>query len=162
MPQTWQTCLREEDNLAAAQATALAQNPKIKEAEITVRQADNVGAWRIGIHARSRRVLPLPLALRRELRAHKHHGGRVSSSTGSPSNGDAASTNVNERAIEVEQSKLGLDDTRNQILINVDNQFRALHEARVAVAVASAKREASEEKLHEVTQTISAEDCAAA
>ncbi len=30
-----------EDNLPTAQATALAQNPKVKEAEITVRQADN-------------------------------------------------------------------------------------------------------------------------
>src|SRR5208283_4422212 len=30
-----------EDNLPAAQALALTQNPKVKEAEITVQQADN-------------------------------------------------------------------------------------------------------------------------
>ena len=33
----------------------------------------------------------------------------------------------------------------------MDNQFRSLHEARVAVTVAIAKRESSTEKLHEVT-----------
>src|ERR1017187_5822132 len=51
----------------------------------------------------------------------------------------------------VEQSKLGLDDTKAQILINVDNQFRSLQEARVAVGVATAKKESSSEKLREVT-----------
>lgn len=34
----------------------------------------------------------------------------------------------------------------------MDNQFRSLHEARVAVGVATAKKEASTEKLREVTQ----------
>jgi outer membrane protein TolC len=59
---------------------------------------------------------------------------------------------VNEKVIAVEQSKLSLDDTKAQILINLDTQYRALHEARVAVSVATAKKEASTEKLREVTQ----------
>ena len=58
---------------------------------------------------------------------------------------------VNEKVMAVEQSKLSLDDTKAQILINVDNQFRSLHEARVAVGVATAKKESSTEKLREVT-----------
>ena len=45
------------------------------------------------------------------------------------------------RSIAVEQSKFGLDDTKAQILINVDNQFRSLQEARIAVGVATAKQE---------------------
>ncbi len=52
----------------------------------------------------------------------------------------------------MEQSKLSLDDTKAQILVNVDAQFRSLHEARMAVTVATAKKEASTEKLREVTE----------
>jgi len=59
---------------------------------------------------------------------------------------------VNQRTFEVEQSKLSLDDTKAQILINVDKQFRELQETRTAVSVATAKQEASREKLREVTQ----------
>ena len=58
---------------------------------------------------------------------------------------------VNEKTIAIEQSKLSLDDTKAQILINVNSTYRSLQEARVAVTVAEAKRESSQEKLREVT-----------
>ena len=140
-----------EEDLPAAQATALAQNPKVKEAEITVRQADNA---------------------RREAKAQYLPDLGVSFHYLSPFGVEFVPTNVmglglefnwepfdwgrrkhdvNEKVMAVEQSKLGLDDTKAQILINVDNQFRALHEARVAVGVATAKKESSTEKLREVT-----------
>ncbi len=140
-----------EEDLTAAQATALAQNPKVKEAEITVKQADN--ARRL---AKSQYVP--------DLGASFHYlspfgvnfvptniMGLGLEFTWEPFDWGRRKHDVNEKTIKVEQSKLSLDDTKAQILINLDNQFRSLHEARVAVAVATAKREASQEKLREVT-----------
>jgi outer membrane protein len=141
-----------EEDLPAAQATALAQHPKVKEAEITVQQADTA---------------------RREAKSQYLPDLGVSFHYLSPFGVEFVPTNVmtlglefnwepfdwgrrkhdvNEKVIAVEQSKLSLDDTKAQILINVDNQFRSLHEARVAAGVATAKRESSTEKLREVTQ----------
>ena len=37
---------------------------------------------------------------------------------------------VDEKTFAVEQSKLNLDETKAKVLVNVDNQFRALQEAR--------------------------------
>ena len=140
-----------EEDLAAAQATALDQNPKVKEAEITVKQADN--ARRL---AKSQYVP--------DLGASFHYlspfgvnfvptniMGLGLEFTWEPFDWGRRKHDVNEKTIAVEQSKLSLDDTKAQILINLDNQFRSLHEARVAVTVATAKREASQEKLREVT-----------
>jgi outer membrane protein len=140
-----------EENLPAAQALALAQNPKVKEAEIMVKQADNarklvksqylpdLGASfhylsPFGVNFVPTNVMGLGLEFNWE-----------------PFDWNRRKHEVNEKTIEVEQSKLNLDDTKAQILINVDTQFRSLHEARLAVAVATAKKEASTEKLREVT-----------
>jgi len=141
-----------EENLPAAQALALAQHPKVKEAEITVKQADNarrlvksqylpdLGASfhylsPFGVNFVPQNVMGLGLEFNWE-----------------PFDWNRRKHEVNEKTIEVEQSKLSLDDTKAQILINVDTQFRSLQEARVAVAVATAKKEASTEKLREATE----------
>ena len=141
-----------EDNLPAAQALALAQHPKVKEAEITVQQADNARKFvksqylpdlgasfhylsPFGVNFVPQNVMTLGLEFNWE-----------------PFDWNRRKHEVNEKVIQVEQSKLSLDDTKAQILINVDTQFRSLHEARVAVAVATAKKEASAEKLREVTE----------
>jgi len=142
----------EEENLPQAQALALSQNPKVKEAELTVKQADNarrlvksqylpdLGASfhylsPFGVNFVPQNVMGLGLEFNWE-----------------PFDWGRRRDEVNEKVIAVEQSKLSLDDTKAQILINLDTQFRALHEARVAVAVATSKKEASTEKLREVTQ----------
>ncbi len=141
-----------EDNLPAAQALALAQNPKVKEAEITVQQADNarkfvksqylpdIGASfhylsPFGVNFVPQNVMTLGLEFNWE-----------------PFDWNRRKHEVNEKVIQVEQSKLSLDDTKAKILINVDTQFRSLHEARVAVTVATVKKEASAEKLREVIE----------
>ena len=141
-----------EQNLPEAQALALAQNPKVKEAEITVRQADNA--------ERQVKAQYLP-----DLAASFHYLSPFGVNfvptnvmalglefSWEPFDWNRRKHEVNEKVIAVEQSKLNLDDTKAQILINLDTQFRALHEARVAVAVATAKKDASTEKLREVTQ----------
>ncbi len=140
-----------EENLPAAQAQALEQQPKVKEAEIAVKQADNARRLAksqylpdlgvsfhylspFGVNFVPTNVLALGLEFNWE-----------------PFDWGRRKHEVDEKTIAVEQSKLTLDDTKAQILINVDNQFRSLHEARVAVGVAIAKRESSTEKLREVT-----------
>ena len=140
-----------EQDLPAAQALALAKNPKVKEAEVTVKQADNARRF-----AKSQ-YLP-------DLGASFHYlspfgvnfvptnvMGMGLEFNWEPFEWGRRKHEVNEKVLAVEQSKLSLDDTRNQVLINLDTQFRALQEARVAVTVATAKKEASEEKLREVT-----------
>jgi outer membrane protein len=140
-----------EEDLPAAQATALAQNPKVKEAEITVRQADNARR-----EAKSQYLPDLGLSFHYlspfgvEFVPTNVMGLGLEFNW-EPFDWGRRKHDVNEKVMAVEQSKLGLDDTKAQILINVDNQFRSLHEARVAVEVATAKRESSTEKLREVT-----------
>jgi outer membrane protein len=141
-----------EENLPAAQALALAQHPKVKEAEITVQQADNARRQvkaqympdlgvsfhylsPFGVNFVPQNVMAMGLEFNWE-----------------PFDWNRRKHEVNEKVIQVEQSKLSLDDTKAQILINVDTQFRSLHEARMAVTVATAKKEASTEKLREVTE----------
>ena len=71
--------------------------------------------------------------------------------TGSPSTGDAAAMWSTKRPSQVEQSKLNLDQTKANVLVDVDKEFRALQEARMAVDVAAAQQDASRVKLQEVT-----------
>jgi len=123
-----------EENLPAAQALALGQHPKVKEAEITVQQADNARRqvkaqyWPdlaasfhylspFGVNFVPTNVMGLGIEFNWE-----------------PFDWNRRKHEVNEKVIAVEQSKLSLDDTKAQILINLDTQFRSLHEARVAVA----------------------------
>ena len=141
-----------ETDLKAAQATALTQNPKVKEAEIKVQQADTVRRLAkseylpdmgVSFHYLSpfgvNFVPTNVMALGIEFNWEPFDWGRRKDV-------------VNEKTIAVEQSKLNLDQTKSNVLINVDKQFRALQEARMAVDVASAQQESSREKLREVTQ----------
>lgn len=141
-----------EQDLKAAQTIALDKNPKVKEAEITVRQAENVrrlakSEYLPDMGAAFHYISPFGvnfvptniMALGFELTWEPFDWGRRRDV-------------VNEKTIAVEQSKLNLVDTQSNLLINVNKQFRALQEARAAVDVASAQQEASREKLREVTQ----------
>jgi outer membrane protein TolC len=59
---------------------------------------------------------------------------------------------VEEKNLKVEESKVNLDETRAQVLLNVDQAFRAVHEAQAAVLTAEVFRESAREKLREVTE----------
>ncbi len=140
-----------EGDLKSAQALALSQNPTIKEAEIKIEQADNVrrlakSEYMPDIAASFHYLSPFGvnfvptniMGLGIELNWEPFDWGRRKDV-------------VNEKTIAVEQSKLNLDQTKANVLVNVDKQFRALQEARMAVDVASAQQEASRQKLREVT-----------
>ncbi len=59
---------------------------------------------------------------------------------------------VNEKTLKVEESKVNLDETKSQVLLNVDREYRAVHEAQSAVAAAAVYRDSAREKLREVTE----------
>ncbi|HLI63824.1 MAG TPA: TolC family protein [Terriglobales bacterium] len=141
-----------EQDMKAAEAKALAQNPKVKEAEIKVGQADTA--------RRLARADYLP-----DLAASFHYISPFGVNF-LPTNIMAAGIElswepfdwgrrrdvVNEKTIAVEQSRLNLSQVKSEVLINVNQKFRSLQEARLAVDVAGAQQEASREKLREVTQ----------
>jgi outer membrane protein len=55
--------------------------------------------------------------------------------------------NVAQKVLAEEQAALSVDDTRDQILLNVNSNFRQLREARAQLAAAEAARDAEREKL---------------
>ncbi len=140
-----------EQNLDMARSTALEHNPQIAEAALDVSKATNARDL-----AKSQYIPELNLSIQYtspfgydfvplnvanagfEFRWEPWEWGR-------------RKHEVNEKTINIEQSKLKLDSTKSQLLINVSDSFRSLQEARVAVTVAQSKQVASREKLREVT-----------
>jgi outer membrane protein TolC len=55
--------------------------------------------------------------------------------------------NVRQKVLAEEQAALSVDDTRDQILLDVNSNFRQLREARAQLAAAEAARDAEREKL---------------
>ena len=58
---------------------------------------------------------------------------------------------VNAKNLKVEESQVNLEETKAQVLLEVDKQYRAVHEAQAAVAAARVYRDSAREKLREVT-----------
>jgi len=141
----------DEMDLASAQAKALQNNPKVKEGEITVKQADNARAL-----AKSQYLPDLSFSLQYTSPIGYTFVPTNIANAGfefrwEPFDWGRRKHDVNEKTINVVQSKLELQNTRAKILINVGDQFRALQEARAAVLVAQAAQTSSREKLREVT-----------
>lgn len=140
-----------EQDLRAAQATALSQNPKIKEAEIKIQQADTVkrlakSEYMPDIGASFHYLSPFGVNF-----VPTNIMGLGIEISWEPFDWGRRRDVVNEKAVAVEQSKLNLDQTKANVLVNLDKEFRSLQEARMAVDVASAQQEASRVKLREVT-----------
>ena len=141
----------EEEDLKAAQAQALLNRPETREAGLTVKQAE--------VQRRLAKAQYLP-----DLSLGFHYISPVGISF-LPSNIAAVGLDfkwdpfdwggrghtLRQKTIVVEQSKQQMEETKAQILVNVDNEFRALKEARATVAVAQVNQEAASEKLREVT-----------
>jgi outer membrane protein TolC len=140
-----------EQSLTTAEATALQNNPKVAEGEIDIKKATNardlaksqyIPELSLSVHYSSPfgyDFVPLNVANAGfEFRWEPWEWGR-------------RKHEVQEKTYNIEQSKLNLDNTKAQLLINVGDTFRSLQEARAAVVVAQAKQEASHEKLREVT-----------
>jgi outer membrane protein TolC len=140
-----------EQDLKAAQATALAQNPKIKEAEIKIQQADTVkrlakSEYMPDIGASFHYLSPFGVNF-----VPTNVMGAGIEFSWEPFDWGRRRDVVNEKTTQVEQSKLNLDQTKANVLVNLDKEFRDLQEARMAVDVAAAQQDASRVKLREVT-----------
>lgn len=140
-----------EQDLKAAQDTAMAKNPTVKEAEIKIDQAENVrrlakSEYMPDVGASFHYLSPFGvnfvptnvMAVGIELNWEPFDWGRRRDT-------------VNEKTVQVEQSKLNLTQTKANVLVDVNKEFRALQEARMAVDVASAQQDAANMKLREVT-----------
>ncbi len=141
-----------ETDLKAAQAIAVAQNPNIKEAEIKILQADTVrrlakSEYIPDIGASFHYISPFGVNF-----VPTNIMGLGIEFSWEPFDWGRRKDVVSEKTVAVEQSKLNLDQTKSSVLINVNKQFRALQEARMAVDVASTQQEGAREKLREVNQ----------
>jgi len=140
----------EETDLKLARQTALTQRPEMKEAEIDVRRAEcdkriakaqyipDIGAAFHYTTPINTAILPENIAAAGfEMRWEPFDWGR-------------RKDDVKQKEVVVDQSKLQLDETRSQVILDVDNNFRKLSESRSLLAVAEAARAAANEKLREV------------
>lgn len=140
-----------EQDLKAAQDTALAKNPTVKEAAIKIDQAETVrrlakSEYMPDIGASFHYLSPFGInfvptnimAVGLEISWEPFDWGRRRDV-------------VNEKTVEVQQSKLNLTQTKANVLVDVNKEFRALQEARAAVDVAEAQQKAKQQKLKEVT-----------
>jgi outer membrane protein TolC len=141
---------QEETDLKLARSKALTQRPEVKEAEIDTRRADydrrlakaeyipDIGAAFRYMSPFNTAILPQNIATAGlELRWEPFEWGR-------------RRDDVKQKEAVVDQTKLQLDETRSQVLLDVDNSFRKLIESRSLLAVADAARAAATEKLREV------------
>jgi outer membrane protein len=140
----------EEMDLKSARQTALRQRPEIKEAEIDTQRADydrrlakadyipDIGAAFHYLSPINTQVLPQNIASAGfELRWDPFEWGR-------------RKDEVKQKEVVVTQSKYQLEETRSQILIDVDNSFRKLSETRSLLEVSEASRAAANEKMREI------------
>ena len=140
----------EELDLSLARHTALKQRPEIQEAEIDTHRAEydrriaksayipDVGAAFHYLSPIGTQILPQNIASAGiEMKWDPFEWGE-------------RRDNVKQKEATVSQSKFQLDETRSQVLIDVDNSFRKLSESRLILQVATAARDAADEKLREV------------
>jgi outer membrane protein TolC len=140
----------DEMDLKAARKTALEQRPELKEAKINVEKAGydrslakaeyipGIGAQLQYLTPINTQILPQNiLTVGLKMTWEPYEWGR-------------RKDNVKGKDIQVQQSQYQLDQTRSQVLLDVDNNFRKLAESRSMLEVAQAARDAAKEKLREV------------
>jgi outer membrane protein len=141
----------EEVDLKLAQGRALAQRPEIREAELSVRQAEYDRRMAkadfipdVGIafnYASNFNVDVLPrnmTSIGFELKWEPWDWGRRKDV-------------VNQKKATEIQAQTQLLETQSRVLVDVNSRFRKLEESRVLIAVTQANREASQQRLREVT-----------
>jgi outer membrane protein len=140
----------EELDLKLARQTALKQRPEVQEAEIDIQRAEydrriaksayipDVGAAFRYVSPFGTQILPQNItAAGVEMKWDPFEWGK-------------RRDDVKQKDAAISQSKDQLDETRSQVLIDVDNSFRKLSESRLLLEVATTARDAANEKLREV------------
>jgi outer membrane protein TolC len=139
--------LLEEQDLASARATALDHRPEMKIAENRKHQAE--------LETKSERTHYIPdIAIQASyvspvnINFLPQNVGTVGALfTWQPWDWGEKRHKVREAALTEKQAGLSVEETREQILLDVDSNFRRLREARAHLAVAEAFRDAETEKM---------------
>jgi len=139
--------LPEQEDLSAARATALEHRPEIKLAANRVRQAE--------IATRSEKTHYIPdVAIQASYVSPaninflpQNIGSVGALLTWQPWDWGEKRHRVRQAALAEQQAGLSVEDTREQILVDVDSNFRHLREARSHLAVTEALRDAEAEKM---------------
>jgi outer membrane protein TolC len=140
----------DEMDLKTARETALRQRPELKEAKINLDRAEYdrslaKAEYIPGIGAQLQYFTPINTQI---LPQNILSAGIKM--TWEPFEWGRRKDNVKQKDIQVQQSQYQLDQTRSQVLLDVDNAFRKLGESRSMLEVAEAARDAAKEKLREV------------
>jgi outer membrane protein TolC len=146
-----------ELDLKAAQQKALTQRPEIREAEISLQKAD--------YDRKLAKAQYIP-----DVSAAFHYFSPLNTEL-LPTNVASAGVEMNyevfewgrrrddlkQKTIAEDQSQYQLQQSRSQVLLDVNNRFRKLGESRQLLAVTQAARDAANQKLEEVSQKYSQE-----
>ena len=141
----------EEVDLKLAQSRALEQRPELKQAELSMRQAEYDRRMAkadyipdVGIafnYASNFNVDVLPrnmTSIGFELKWEPWDWGRRKDI-------------VNQKKVTETQAQTQLHDAQARVLMDVNTRFRKLEESRVLISVAQAERDAAQQRLREVT-----------
>jgi len=139
--------LPEQEDLPAARANALEHRPEVKLAANRVRQAE--------LATRTEKTHYIPdIAIQASyvspanINFLPQNVGSVGALlTWQPWDWGEKRHKVRQAALAEQQAGLSVEDTREQILVDVDSNFRHLREARAHLAVTEALRDAETEKL---------------
>ena len=145
------TALPEEMDLQAARKLALSQRPEIKIATIREKQANletKIERTRYlpDISIQANYLTPAGIDL-----LPQNIGGIGALLTWQPWDWNQKRHNLAGKVLAEHQAALATGDARDQVLLDVDSQFRKLREARAQLAVAENVRDAEEEKLRNQT-----------
>ena len=145
------SALPEELDLQAARRLALAQRPEIKIASIKKSQANletriEKTRYLPDISIQANYLTPAGINF-----LPQNIGGIGALLTWQPWDWGQKHHNIAQKVIAENQAVLTEEDARDQVLLDVDSQFRKLREARAQLAVAESAREAEQERLRNQT-----------
>ena len=141
------TALPEEQDLAAATAIALEHRPEIKEAANRVSQAKLETKIEKTHYIPDISVQASYLTTANISFLPQNVGSVGALLTWEPWDWGRKHHNVQQDVLAEKQAALSVEDTREQILLDVDLHFRHLREVRARLAVIDAARDAEREKL---------------
>jgi outer membrane protein TolC len=147
--------LLEEQDLAVARLSAIEHRPEMKIAENRVRQTE--------LETKSEKTHYLPdIAIQASYTSPfninflpQNIGSIGALFTWQPWDWGEKRHKVRQSALAEKQAGLSVEDTREQILVDVDSNFRHLREARSHLAVVEAVRDAEAEKLRNQNEAYS-------
>jgi outer membrane protein TolC len=149
------TALPEELNLQAARKLARAQRPEIRVASIRKNQAN------LETRIEKTRYLPDISVQANYLTTAgisflpQNVGAVGALLTWQPWDWGQKRHNIAQKVIAEHEAVLTEEDARDQVLLDVDSQFRKLHEARAQLAAAESARDAEQERLRNQTAAYS-------